>query len=226
MRPSAAYLLLAALLPLAMPPARAVNATPEPSWRVVTSTDKSTQRGTKAATTTNAEGYALFVFRSQEGPVYAMFLPPPAMHGKMGTRAPIVRIDASAPIDLETRRKEPASAWPAEPVVMSANSASFLLAGKGKAVQGDLRDLMNGQKLAVQWLSADGAPLETAFDLKGAKEAIAKAVDVPMNVDPADVRVAEQRDASRRAALAKCGQWSAPSLQETCRREVMEQLRD
>jgi hypothetical protein len=109
---------------------------------------------------------------------------------------------------------------------MSPNSASFLLAGKGKAVQGDLRDLMNGQKLAVQWFPADGAPVDTAFELKGAKEAIAKAVDVPLNVDPADLRAAEQRDASRRAALAKCGQWSAPSLQETCRREVLEQFRE
>lgn len=213
--------LLLALRVTAAPPTAAGE-----GWRVIASADPSTKATTKAATTINAEGYALFVFRTQEGPVYGMFLPPPAMHGRMGTRAPTLRIDALPSIDLDARRKEPGSAWPAEPVVMSSNSASFLLAGKGKAVQGDLRDLMNGQKLSVQWFPADGTPVDTAFELKGAKEAIAKAVDVPPNVDPADLRAAEQRDASRRAALAKCNQWNAPSLQETCRREVMEQFRD
>jgi hypothetical protein len=218
--------LFAALLLLAASSGHAATPSAEAPWRVVTSADKSTESARKAATTTNAEGYALFVFRTQEGPVYAMFLPPPTMHGRMGMRAPTLRIDASAAIDLDQRRKEPPSAWPADPVVLSANSASFLLAGKGKAPQGDLRDLMNGQKLAVQWFNADGDALDTAFDLKGAKEAIAKAVDVPVAVDPADLRAAEQRDATRRAALAKCGQWSTPSLMETCRRQVMDQFQD
>jgi hypothetical protein len=49
---------------------------------------------------------------------------------------------------------------------------------------------------------------------------------VPVAVDPADLRAAEQRDATRRAALAKCGQWSTPSLMETCRRQVMDQFQD
>jgi hypothetical protein len=218
--------LLAMMVAVVPTPPHAASPPAEAPWRVVTSTDKSTERSTQAATTTNAEGYALFVFRTQEGPVYGMFLPPPAMHGRMGMRAPTLRIDASPAIDLDQRRKEPIGAWPAEPVVLSANSASFLLAGKGKAPQGELRDLMNGRKLAVRWFNADGEALDTAFDLKGAKEAIAKAVAVPITVDPADLRAAEQRDAARRAALAKCGQWSAPSLQETCRREVMDQLRD
>jgi hypothetical protein len=246
---AAAIRAVAVLLLLAAPVANAADATTNPSarpatkrpvapkpnspteapealWRVVMSTDKSTQSVTRAAATTNVEGYALFVFRTQEGPVYAMFLPPPSMRGQVGSRAPVLRIDAAPPVDLEARRKETPGAWPGEPVILSANSASFVLAGKGKAVLGDLRDLMNGQKLAVQWFNADGAALDTVFDLQGAKEAIAKAVDVPLTVDPAALRAAEQRGAARRAALAKCAQWTTSSLQENCRREAMEQFAD
>jgi hypothetical protein len=222
------------LLILSAEPARAAPPAPtptprpatEPVWRQIAITDRSTDRTRNAASTTNAEGYALFVFRTQEGPVYGMFLPPPALRGQVGSRAPVLRVDAAPVVDLEARRKDPPGVWEAEPVILSENSVSILLAGKGKAAKGDLRHWMEGQKLSVRWYRADGAAVETSFELKGAGEVIAGAVGVPGRVDPVEKRAAAQQDAARRAALAKCGQWSAPSLQENCRREAMERYAD
>lgn len=173
-------------------------------WEVKTKTDSMTDEVRRSAVTRNAQGFELSFYRiSPDGAVWANFSLPDNFD-VLGTQSPMYRIDQLKPVDLNVGRNSKIAGLP-EMVRREPKWINFLVwHGKGQLLTGTLRDFMDGKSVTFRYYLATGGSKETTFDLRGGKEAIAQAVGVEANPDPAAVDQEKARKAAMNEAMEKC----------------------
>jgi hypothetical protein len=197
-------------------------------WQVTTITDAMTDKQNTVAITKNPDGFTLMVFRLDNGEAEALFTVPntaPPLdpdNDKVG----LLRIDKLKANDLAVQKtfddllKDKPDYTPR--LHISAHSIAFHLDGydhRDKSpTLGELRDMMDGEKLLFRYFTLTGTFEDVEFDLHGAKAAIAKVLAFAEEPDPDEMArrsiwvaasnkcAAEKPDCA--TLVAKCGEQS------------------
>jgi hypothetical protein len=171
------------------------------AWRTVEVTDSMTDTKTVVAETKLPSGHAFALLRRSDGAVWAMLSLPEGKFDIFGQRRPQFRIDANKAHDLEDSRavekylKQPV--FRHEPTTIGWQ----IFADSGPVYRGTLCEIMDGKLLTIRYYRFPEGSAELTFGLNGAKSVIAKALQIPEDVDPK----AAEADAAYRAAFASGG---------------------
>lgn len=157
--------------------------------------------------TRNAQGFELSFYRiSPAGAVWANFSLPPDSVDVLGSQSLMYRIDQLKPVEPDAGRNSRIPGL-SDMVKREPKWVNFLVwHGKDQPLTGTLRDFMEGKSVIFRYYLATGGSKETAFDLRGGKDAIAQAVEVDANPDPAAVAQEKARIAAASEAMEKCKQ--------------------
>ena len=174
---------------------------------------------TDAASTINADGYGLHLYRNPIGRVYALVTLPDSspnltQTGIVATLTPT----GFAPKEIETQKEQGR-------VVEYAISTGRLLRdrlwhGEGQAPAfGTFHDILEAPGLSVTLTFDDGETGLTEWSMIGAETPIARALGISMNGVPAG---AEWEDAAAQALLAAMTTCQFPKLDVGCVQKVSE----
>jgi hypothetical protein len=186
-----------------------------------------TDKTIKTAYTVNGEGHILKFVRREDGSVWMIFRLADRTGDVLGSRAPMFRIDSKKPDDLEDARSMTQDtrlklhSYEAEPKWVS----TLVFHGKGPANIGTLRDFMDGSRVVFRYYPFTGGQKETAFDLNGAKAAIAAALDIPAEADAEAAAKQQERNVVLRAANNRCRETADPKTRVVCYRNNAECLK-
>lgn len=157
------------------------------NWTVTSHVDSMTDREMRSAVGLNAAGFQLKVYQVESGRVYGTFVLPETFIGVLDSqKLPMYRVDKLEPRQIQSSRA-------LDDLLGFTGSDSepkwihfVLWHGQGTQVlSGVLRDLMDGKEVVFRYYLFTGGYAETAFDLSGAKEAIAEAIGVEAEADSA-----------------------------------------
>ncbi|MEP1201470.1 hypothetical protein [Tateyamaria sp.] len=172
---------------------------------------------TRAASTTNADGYGLHLYRNPIGRVYALITLPDSSPDLVRT-GPVATV---TPIGFEPKEVEAQSERGR--VVEYAISTGRALRdrlwhGEGQAPAfGTFHDLLEAPSLAVSLMFDNGGTDQTEWSMEGAETAIAKALGISMNGVPAG---SEWEDEAAQALLAAMTACQFPKLDVECVQKV------
>lgn len=173
-------------------------------WVVETERDSMTDRERKSATVRNAAGFKLSFYRAEGGEVWMLFALPQQSLDVLGSPLPMFRIDKLKAEEIESSKRLSqlisAPMVKAEPKWVNVR----VWHGKGEPLSGTLRDFMEGNEVVFRYWLFTGGSKETSFDLRGGKQAIAEALAVAADPDPAAVRADRESKARLQAAIARC----------------------
>lgn len=173
-------------------------------WQVIESTDRMTDERSLRASTTLLSGHSFSITRMIDGTVWAILALPNTPLEIHGTRLPQYRIDKLKAEDVDDLKR--LEKLVKKPMVMSSTrSVAWLVwSGKGQPNTGTLRNIMDGQTILIRYTKFPDDTAEVEFNLKGAKESIAKAIAVPEDVD----QIAAEKERNERhrysEAMRKC----------------------
>lgn len=172
---------------------------------------------TRAATTTNAEGYGLHLYRNPIGRVYALITVPDDSPDLVLT-GPVATV---TPAGFETKQIEAQNERGR--VVEYAISTGRALRdrlwhGEGQAPAfGTFHDVLEAPSLAVALTFETGETDQTEWSMTGAEAPIAKALGISMNGVPAG---SEWEDEAAQALLAAMTACQFPKLDVECVQKV------
>ncbi len=172
---------------------------------------------TRAASTTNADGYGLHLYRNPIGRVYALITLPDSSPDLVRT-GPVATV---TPMGFEPKEVEAQSERGR--VVEYAISTGRALRdrlwhGEGQAPAfGTFHDLLEAPSLAVSLMFENGGTDQTEWSMEGAETAIAKALGISMNGVPAG---SEWEDEAAQALLAAMTACQFPKLDVECVQKV------
>jgi len=172
---------------------------------------------TRAASTTNADGYGLHLYRNPVGRIYALITLPDSSpdlvrSGLVATVTPT----GFEPKDIEAQDERGR-------VVEYAISTGRVLRdrlwhGEGQAPAfGTFHDLMEAPSLAVKLIFANGDSSQTEWSMDGAETPIAQALGISMKGVPAG---SEWEDEAAQALLAAMTACQFPKLDVECVQKV------
>ena len=172
---------------------------------------------TRAATTTNADGYTLHLYRNPAGRVYALYSLPEdsaelASEGTVATLTP-------KGFDPKTIEAAQSRGIVVEYAISTGRTLrDRLWHGEGQAPAfGTFHDVLAAPELSVAFTLADGEQVETSWTMEGADNPIAQALGISMNGVPAG---AEWEDAAAQALLAAMTTCQFPKLDVLCVQKV------
>jgi hypothetical protein len=174
-----------------------------------------TDKTIKTAYTVNGKGHILKIYRRDDGSVWATFRLNEQSTDVLGQKLPMYRIDKTAPIDLDSARQSPLPGlrtFEAEPKWVNFR----IFHGEGPANTGALRRMMEGTQIVFRYSLFTGGYKETTFDLRGAKEAIAAALDIPAEVDAAAASREQERKTLLREAANRCNAKGSAKAKADC----------
>ncbi len=183
-----------------------------PTW-----TDPFDGYDTRAATTSNADGYQLHLYRNPVGRVYVLISLPEGAPDLVTTGAIATLTPEGADPKLIEARDERGR------VVEYALSngrqmRDRLWHGEGQAPAfGTFHDILEAPTLSVTLTQADDTRITTSWAMAGAEQAVAQALGISMNGTPAG---AEWEDAASQALLAAMTACQFPKLDVECVQKV------
>jgi hypothetical protein len=183
-----------------------VNAAEPCQWQIVEYEDKMDDTKSRGAVCVIESGHALSIFRSADGPVYAMLTLPKDSGEAFGSRRLRYRIDSNKAMDLEEQRSvERYVPW--MKVNVGVTTTAWVIWHGAPEQQPDfgiLRSILDGKTMLIRYSKFPEGTTDVEFSLEGAKPVIAEALNVKPEADPAVV-AREARDRKRVAdATPKC----------------------
>lgn len=147
-----------------------------------------TDKVRRSATTVNAAGHILSVYRGPGESVWALFsLSKSSVDTLSARRAPIYRVDKNEPQDLDDERKLTDARLGLTLYSWEPRWVNFQL-WHGKEVEGRseaFTQIVAGKSVVFRYTLFTGGFKETTFSLVGAGPAIAEALGISLNVNPA-----------------------------------------
>lgn len=182
--------------------------------------DPQTRETVIAATTTNAAGYKIAIFRNADKRVrLALMLPDTSFDQLARTgRIAALRPDQGAVAFVETG----SPAGLEQPFSTGSAVRSSLWHGKDYApFFGTLRNIMDSSQLTVRLFTDMSKTIDTTFDLKTAPSAISKALGVPATLSSEASQNALAASNANSAAVQRCFAATAPlAASEACIKTV------
>ncbi|MEO9574853.1 MAG: hypothetical protein ABJ320_18955 [Lentilitoribacter sp.] len=172
---------------------------------------------TRAASTTNADGYGLHLYRNPIGRVYALITLPDSSPDLVRT-GPVATV---TPMGFDSKEIQAQSERGR--VVEYAISTGRALRdrlwhGEGQAPAfGTFHDVLEAPSLVVSLMFENGGTDQTEWSMEGAETAIAKALGISMNGVPAG---SEWEDEAAQALLAAMTACQFPKLDVECVQKV------
>ena len=150
-------------------------------WRMLTEIDSMTDKIKRSATTVNADGHTLSVYRGPADATWVLFsLGKTSFDTLAPRRAPMFRVDGNEPHDLDSDRQLTERGLGLKLYAWEPRWINFSI-WHGKEAEGrsvKLRELMTGQKVIFRYTLSTGGYKETTFSLAGASPTIAEALGI------------------------------------------------
>ncbi|WP_415404505.1 hypothetical protein [Tateyamaria sp. SN3-11] len=172
---------------------------------------------TRAATSTNADGFTLHLYRNPIGRVYALYSLPDgtadlATSGQVATLTP----QDFAPKAIEARDERGRIVEYA--ISTGRTLRDRLWHGEGQAPAfGTFHDVLEAEALTVSFTLSDGSTAKTTWAMAGSERPIAQALGIASEGIPAG---AEWEDAAAQALLAAMTACQFPKLDVLCVQKV------
>lgn len=153
-------------------------------WRIESETDALTDEVRTIATTENAEGFTLSLYRL-DGQVWALFaLPRGSLDVLAGDHLPTYRVDKYEPVALEGFRTvqpymdRPLYDW-------QPGWVNFILwhGDEAEGLGGAILQFMTGEEVLFRYWLGTGGYKDTRFSLRGARAIISEALEIPLPKD-------------------------------------------
>ncbi|WP_299294127.1 hypothetical protein [uncultured Tateyamaria sp.] len=183
-----------------------------PSW-----TDPVDGFDTRAATTTNADGATLHLYRNPIGRVYALFTLPDTA-GDVVTTGTVMTLTPQGfePKTVEARAERGRVVEYA--ISTGRQVRNRLWHGEGQAPAfGTFHDMLEASDIEATFTLTDGTTLDTSWSTQGAATPIAQAIGVSMDGIPAG---AEWEETAAQALLAAMTACQFPKLDVMCVQHV------
>lgn len=159
-----------------------------------------------AATTTNEDGFSLFIFRELDGKVRAVYSLPANTFDRMPYEGRVLAIrpddfsasvlDASI-VDSGVVEKARSNGQSVKDVLWHGEEPS--------PTRGTLRNILDSKVLFARFYTDMGSPLDTSWSLEGGPEAISRAANFEINADPDAVSWSNTQAELLIAATQRCG---------------------
>lgn len=148
-------------------------------WHIVDYVDPSTYEKVKAAKSENDEGYTIYIFRHNKGPVSWVFTLPAKSLDKLNEKvAAFYKIDNGPISEIEI-----SSILPGHTVIGTQWVKSRIWHGEGVPTFGTMRKILDGSRLSIKFNIVGGNQVITDFDLSKASETISNAIGIPIDAD-------------------------------------------
>lgn len=178
------------------------------AWSVTEFPDPSNAELTQAATVTNAQGYSVSIFRNKDRKVrWVLSLPQSSLDRIMTVgRVAAYRIDDNAAVDVEVSAGKEGVPGLEEPQIIYGRSIREILwHGEGPSpTRGVLRNMLDGNTLAIRFFFDAGGSADTTFDLTGAGNAIGPALKIETSADPNLIAHDRDRDEAVMTSMTIC----------------------
>lgn len=139
------------------------------AWNVTKRSNPDTNAVTTTATTTNADGYTLEIYRDSIGAVRSRFTLRNGLLSLAEHNCPTYQVDKAVPVDRSANDT---------PCISNTHWAEFVLGYvKSNAIDSPrLLALMNGITITYRFHLAEGGYRETSFSLSGSKRSVLAAI--------------------------------------------------
>ncbi|MGF6230874.1 hypothetical protein QFZ27_004829 [Inquilinus ginsengisoli] len=167
--------------------------------------DPVTSELVRAATATNADGISIRIYRAKDQRVVGFYsLPDSSLDRLPGSGRILVMRPGdkdSAEISIDPKRPDPVdTAWASGLWVREV-----LWHGEGRSpTTGTLRDILDSDRLTLQFYTDTGSKIDSVIDLKGARAAISGALGIDAVADPKAIAEDRLRTQLALAAGRRC----------------------
>ncbi|MEI8717351.1 hypothetical protein [Mesorhizobium sp. ISC11] len=167
-------------------------------WAVAEFRDPANAELLSAATVTNAQGYSIWIFRNNDSKVRWILSLPRNSLDRIRTlgRVAAYRIDDNDAIDVEVEAEKQSVTGLEQPTILGGRSIREILwhGQDPSPTRGVLRNMLDGQVLAIRFFFDTGNFADVTFDLGGAGSAIGPALKIETMADPNVLANARDRD--------------------------------
>jgi hypothetical protein len=159
----------------------------------------------KSATTTNADGVSIHIYRIKTGKVVGLYSLPESSLDRLPSsgRLLIMRPGEKSSDEIEidpNRSKVLESAW-----TDGLQIRETLWHGHDPSpTRGTLRDILDSDRLYLRFYTDTGSKIDSVVDLAGARSQISAALGIEATADPVAVAEDEQRTELSLAATKRC----------------------
>lgn len=179
------------------------------SWKVETRTDSMTDQTNKYAYVINEQGHSFSLYRYPNGTVWANFsLSNGSIDQLSSQKPPLFRVDKNEAHEVSNDKLLQEMGVDIQTYAWEPKWVNFLI-WHGKEDEGrskTLSQLMHGKTVVFRYHLFNGGYKETTFSLDGAGPAIAKALEISLEIDKAVAERQEKFKIAYLAASKKCQQ--------------------